>query len=109
MGTHRYRWRRKGLTMILPESMWTDFAGREHLNIQFELAFETGVIKAGSVVKFRNDRGIYKFRCLVHDSKVDTTWIEAFNLKTGKLHSFHVSRLRGPSLLKRSRRDKEIG
>jgi hypothetical protein len=94
--------------MILPESMWKDYSTKEHLNVQYELAFGQSIIRTGSLVKFRNDRGQYKFRCLVHDPKIDTTWIEAFSVKTGKLHSFHVSRLVGPSLAKRSRRDKEI-
>lgn len=90
-----------------PESWYKDAYGyNDDIHVQWELAFGKDVIVPGTQIRFKNDRGYYKFRCLAHNKELDVTWIDAVNVMTQAIHSFHVARLKCVVKPKRSRRKK---
>lgn len=99
---------RKGATD--PDAWWSDsYLSKDHIDVQYELAFGKDVIRPGTQIRFKNDRGYYKFRCLAHNTELDVTWIDAVNVMTQAMHSFHVARLKCVVKPKRSRRKKAVG
>ena len=92
------------------DAWWLDsYLNNDKIDVQYELAFGRDVIKPGTQIRFKNDRGYYKFRCLAHNTESDVTWIDAVNMLTRAMHSFHVARLKCVVKPKRSRRKKPVG
>lgn len=77
------------------------------ISVQYELAFNREIIKPGDMLKFKNMRGTFKFKWLAHNSKLDSTWIDCYDIKTGELRSFHLAKLKMVVRPKRSRRKKQ--
>lgn len=77
----------------------------DDIDVQYELHFEKDVIKPGNPIRIKNQRGIYKFRCLAHNIKLDETWFDCIGPE-GSWHSFPVSKLKCLVKPKRSRRRK---
>lgn len=78
----------------------------DEVTVQYEFTFGKDVIKPGTKIKFKNDRGIYRFRLLAHHAGKDVTWIDCFNVATAQWHSFYIESLNGVVKPKRSRRHK---
>lgn len=78
----------------------------DDIHIQYEIEWKKDIIKPGTLIKFKNDRGRYKFRCLAHNIKLDVTWVDCIDTKTLEWRSFYVDRLIGVIKPKRSRRHK---
>lgn len=84
------------------------YAIHDHIHVDYELQFKKDLIKPGVIIKFKNHRSQFKFRCLVHNSKTQTSWIDAYEIGTYQFHSFSVERLLKVVKPKRSRRHKAI-
>jgi hypothetical protein len=67
------------------------------------LDFGKDVIEPGTMVRFKNRRGVYKFRGLYHNKKLDVTWVDCFEEKTGRMRAFYVDELKSVVKPKRSR------
>lgn len=72
--------------------------------VTYEFEFKGHVVKAGTQLKLKNDRTTYTFLCLVHDSRLDKTWLEligpcGFHFKT-------IDRVMSVAGIKRSYRKK---
>jgi len=78
----------------------------DHVSVTYELQFGRDLIKPGSLIKFKHERGLYSFSCVAHHAGRDTTWIDCRDITTGAFHSFDINRLKGPVVKKRSRRKK---
>jgi hypothetical protein len=48
--------------------------------VNYEFTFNKKVVTAGTVLKLKHDRTQYRFICLVHDSRLDSTWIELLSV-----------------------------
>lgn len=48
----------------------------ENKHVSYELEFKGQIIKVGTQLKLKNDHTTYNFLCLVHDIKLDKTWME---------------------------------
>jgi hypothetical protein len=44
--------------------------------VSYEFQFQGGIVTPGMELRIRDDRAVYKFLCLVYDSKLDKTWLE---------------------------------
>lgn len=86
---------------------WWERAWEDHdkVSAQFELEFRGDIIKPGNMIRIRNARGTFKFRCLAHNESLDVTWIECLDSQ-GAYRAFHISKLNGLVKPKRSRRKK---
>lgn len=92
---------------VNPEAWYLNsYLANDKIDVQYELAFGKDTITPGTQIRFKNDRGYYKFRCLAHHTELDSTWIDAVNVMTGAMHSFHIARLKCIVKPKRSRRKK---
>lgn len=69
-----------------------------------EFEFEGDAITVGSVLKFKDVRDTFKFRCLAHNKHTGTTWIDCYSVNTSELRSFRVEKLK--ELVKPKRRRK---
>lgn len=78
----------------------------ENIHVDYEMTFRQDVIKPGTSLKFKGTRGTFKFRCLAHNSKTGTSWIDCYDEAAGTLRAFSVDKLQGV-VKKRSRRHKE--
>lgn len=80
----------------------------ENIIVQYELEFGEVLITPGTKVKIKNTRGVFKFRCLAHNTVTDTTWIDCIDLNTGEWKSFHLAKLKGPVVQKKRRGRKKV-
>jgi hypothetical protein len=73
--------------------------------VSYEFKWKNIEVKPGVQFKLKNDRNIYTFICLVHNTKLDTTWIECSSGEGFK--SVRISRVSKVLVPKRSykRRD----
>ena len=74
--------------------------------VLYELNFNKDVIRPGDKIKFKNMRGVFVFTRLAHNKKLDSTWIDCFDLMTKETRSFHVAKLKTVIRPKKSRRKK---
>lgn len=86
---------------------WWDsaYVFNEDIHVQYELAFGNDIIKPGNPIKIKNQRGVYKFRCLAHNIKLDETWFDCLSPE-GAMYSFRIDKLKCLVKPKRSRRRK---
>lgn len=77
----------------------------ENIHVEYEFAHKKDVVKPGTCLKFRGTRGIFRFRCLAHNSMTGTSWIDCYDESAGTLRAFSVDKLQGV-VKKRSRRHK---
>jgi len=84
------------------------YSSYSYMHVDYEFQFKKDLIKPGVILKFKNHRSQFKFRCLVHNSRTGDSWIDAYEVGTYQFHSFYVDRLQKVVKLKRSRRHKPI-
>lgn len=75
--------------------------------VTYELPFNTEIIKPGDKIRFKNVRGIFIFVRVAHNMKIDSTWIDCVECKTGTTRSFYVDKLKTVIRPKRSYRKKQ--
>lgn len=84
------------------------YPGREDIFVSYEMEFGKDVVRPGTPIKIKYQRGVFRFRCLAHNIKLDSTWIDCIHVGDGSWHSFRVEQIRGVVKPKRSRRKKPI-
>ena len=95
------------ITKYDPDAWWKNaWSTHEHIHATFEIEFGKDIIKPGTIIKIKNERGTFKFRCLVHNSHLDVSWIDCFDTTTQQYRAFDVHRLKGIVKPKKSRRKK---
>lgn len=48
----------------------------ENKHVSYEFEFQGQLVTAGMQLKLKNDHATYNFLCLVHDVRLDRTWLE---------------------------------
>lgn len=88
-----------------PNSWYEDaYRDVEHRYVQWELVFGPDVIRPGTKIKIKQNRGTFLFRCLVHNSKQDISWIDCIDAITREYRSFYVGDIKGLVKMKSRRR-----
>jgi len=72
----------------------------------YELEFKKNIIKPGETIKFKGERGSFKFHKWAHNKKQNVQWIDCIEISTGRYRSFHIDELKGVLRPKKSRRKK---
>lgn len=75
--------------------------------VQYEIEFNGDLIKPGTIVKLKNMRGTFKWRCLVNNVETGAEWFDCIDCETGEHRSFRVEKLKGVVKPKKSRRRKK--
>jgi hypothetical protein len=85
---------------------WWDDAYITHPDIAVEYQYVDGkdIVEPNDKIKFKRDRGTYKFRCLAHHILLDKRWIDCMDLETGEWRSFDVEKFKGKVKPRRRRR-----
>jgi hypothetical protein len=93
--------RKKKATTLTPYWLNPD------ISVFYELEFGKKTITQGSRIKVKGARGTFVFHKLVHNSKIDKTWIDCMDEFTGEFRSFYVDKIKAILPSKRSRKDKD--
>lgn len=75
------------------------------IHVQYELQFKKDLVKPGNPIKIENERGVFKFRCIAHNIKLDVTWIDCMDSE-GQFRSFPIDQFKLLVKPKRSRAKK---
>lgn len=84
------------------------FGHNENITCYYDLEFGRDVIKPGDKIRFKNTRGYFIFKKWVHNSELDTTWIDCIDPKTHCFKSFHMKEFKGVHRAKKSIRKKLV-
>ena len=80
-----------------PDSWWQGaYAGIPHIIASYEFEIDGDTVLPKALIKFKNTRGSYKFRCV------------ATNADTGEWKSFYVEKLTGLVKPRRPRRRRKV-
>lgn len=71
----------------------------------FELQFGKTLIVPGMKFKIKNSRGVFIFRNVAHNTKLDISWVDAMDDYTGEFRSFYLDRIK--SVVKKPSRAKK--
>lgn len=82
------------------------YPANDDIHVQYELEFGKDLIKPGTKIRIKNDRNVYLFRCLAHNSRLDVTWIDCISADGAGWRSFSIDKLKCVVKPKRSRRKK---
>lgn len=69
----------------------------------FEFPLGRDIVKAGDRIKIRQERGWFTFYKIVHNTKLDVTWVDVTSDK-GEWRSFYIERVKQVDRPKRSYR-----
>lgn len=86
----------------------THYGVNEDIRVYYELDFKGIVIKTGDVIKFKGEKGTFRFKNWAHNIKTDSQWIDCFDEANGVHRSFHIQNLRGLGKIKKSRKKKLV-
>ncbi len=104
MGTTTRRSRVKN-----PDAWWQQaYLGMPNIVPTYEFEFEGEMVTPKMPIKFKNTRGVYKFRCLATNIETGKTWIDCINADTGEWKSFYIERFKGIVKPKRPRRRRRV-
>ena len=77
----------------------------ENIHVFYTLNFGKDEIGPGTPLKFKNQKGTFKFIKWVHNQDLDVQWIDCMDNTTGEFRSFYIERLKC-IVKKKSRRHK---
>jgi hypothetical protein len=86
----------------------TRYGVNEDIFIYYELEFNGYTIKTGDVIKFKKEKGTFRFKNWAHNVKKDVQWIDCFDEANGVHRSFYISDLKGLGKIKKSRKKKLV-
>jgi hypothetical protein len=78
------------------------------ISLLYSLNHTSGMIEPGTLLKFKNDKNIYKFRCLVTNIKTGKEWIDVLSVNGFGWSSFEPGKLIGIYVAKKSRAKKSV-
>jgi len=61
------------------EAYYARWSQRPEMLVSYEFEFKGQVVKPGMQFKVKNERTILTFTCLVHNSKLGTTWVDCLS------------------------------
>lgn len=71
------------------------FHYNQSITVFYEMKHGNDHISVGTVVRFKNRRGTFKFVKLVHNAEKGVSWIDCMESGTGIYRSFYVEELKG--------------
>lgn len=92
-----------------PDSWWQNaYLGMPDVIPTYEFEFEGDTIIPKMPIKFKNTRGVFKFRCVATNIRTGKTWIDCINSDTGEWKSFYIEKLKGVVKPKARRRRRTV-
>jgi hypothetical protein len=91
-----------------PNSWWDSaYYNMPHIETDFNYQFGNDVITPGMKIRIKHKRGIFKFRCVAHNSITGTSWIDVIE-EHAAFRSFRLSEIREVVKPRRPRRKRTV-
>jgi hypothetical protein len=84
------------------------FPYNNNIKVFKELKHGKDEIVPGSIIRFKNRRGTFKFISLVINYEKNVSWIDCLQMPVGPFRSFYVEELKGIVKPKRTGKKKEV-
>ena len=78
------------------------------ISLVYFIEHKSGMIEPGTLLRFKNDKNIYKFRYLAVNIKTGKEWYDVLSIAGYGWSSFDPSRLIGVHIAKKSRAKKNV-
>ena len=85
-------------------SEYSPYDFNSSISVFYELKHGGDEITVGTPLRFKYQRGTYKFVKMVHNTEKDATWIDCTETATGVYRSFYVKYLKGVVKPKKTRK-----
>jgi hypothetical protein len=85
------------------------FFWNKNISVFDEMTHGKDIITVGTPLRFKYQRGSFKFVKLVVNSETNVSWIDCIDTKNGVFRSFYVDQLRGVIKPKRQRKKISVG
>jgi len=77
----------------------------QHISVFYQMKHGQDEIEIGTPLRFKFERGVFKFIKMVHNDEKKVTWIDCLS-QDGIYRSFYVSQLKGVVKPKKKRKKK---
>ena len=84
------------------------FAWNNSISIFYEITHGKDVITPGTQLRFKYQRGTFKFIKMVKNNDLDVVWIDCMETKTGVFRSFYLEKLSGVVKPKKTRKKRIV-
>lgn len=81
------------------------YTGNDNITVKYKFEHNSDLIEPRTPLRFKNVRGVFKFRCIATNIETSARWIDCMDHE-GQMRSFDVSVLKGVDKPKRLRRKK---
>ena len=85
---------------------YTPYFHNDKIVCYYELPFKKDIIKPGEKIRFKGERGTFKFHRLVHHMEKNIQWVDCMEVGAGTFRSLPIENLKGILRPKKSRRKK---
>lgn len=81
----------------LNNDRWWDnaYANDSRISVEYQYVDGQDVIEPGMVIRFKYERGTFKFRCVAHNIELGTNWMDALDTDSGEWRSFRIEKFKG--------------
>lgn len=76
------------------------------IHLIYEIKYNKDVITAGTLIKIKHERSVFRFDRLVVNTDTKKEWIDVYDTTLGGWRSFYPDRINGLFIAKRSRAKK---
>jgi len=94
--------KRKSTSEYVPYGFNTD------ISVFYEAKHGSDEIVVGTPLRFKYQRGVYKFIRMVHNAKKESTWIDCVDAANGTFRSFYVDDLKCVVKPKKTRKKSNV-
>jgi len=89
-------------------SEYAPYSFNSNISVFYELKHGSDEITVGTPIRFKYQRGIYKFIKMVHNAEKESTWIDCTDTANGTFRSFYVDDLKGVVKPKKTRKKTNV-
>jgi hypothetical protein len=83
------------------------YVTHDDIDVEYRMVDGKDIIEPNDVIKFKWERGTFKFRCVAYNVTLDRRWIDCLDSSSGEWRSFPVEKFKG-KVKPRKRRVKKI-
>lgn len=79
-----------------PNAWWDSaYKGNELIEAEFNVTIGKDELVPGVLIRFKNTRGTFKYRCVAWNVKTGKKWIDCLDTKQGSCRSFYIEKFKG--------------
>lgn len=91
-----------------PNSWWDSaYSKIDHIETDFNYQFGNDVLVPGMRIRIKHKRGVFKFRCVAHNTKTGTSWVDVIE-EHASFRSFRLSEIKEVVKPRRTRKKRTV-